>query len=250
MITMTGRNELIEDVLQQMRELRLNAMADELASVISNPKDQKINTYELLSRITDAEYEDRYRTRIKSLVKHAKFSNDMASLDDIDYSPDRELNKDIIDQLRSNDYIQNHRNVIVGGPAGAGKSFILQSLGINACQSRYHVLYYGMYDLMTEFALHNSPDRMRKFLKKLSKPEVLIIDDFMMTNVGDEFQDYLLKLIDERQGHGTIIVGSQLMEDEWKHKINDPAIGEAILDRLVHNAFRITLKGRSMREKY
>ena len=103
---------------------------------------------------------------------------------------------------------------------------------------------------MTEFALHNSPDRMRKFLKKLSKPEVLIIDDFMMTNVGDEFQDYLLKLIDERQGHGTIIVGSQLMEVEWKHKINDPAIGEAILDRLVHNAFRITLKGRSMREKY
>jgi len=77
---MTGRNELIEDVLQQMRELRLNAMADELASVISNPKDQKINTYELLSRITDAEYEDRYRTRIKSLVKHAKFSNDMASI--------------------------------------------------------------------------------------------------------------------------------------------------------------------------
>lgn len=247
---MTGRNDLLNDAMRQMREMRLNAMADELTAVISNPEDQKISTYELLSRITDAEYEDRCRTRINSLIKHAKFSNEKASLDDIDYSPDRDLNKDIIDQLRSNDYIQNHRNVIVGGPAGAGKSFILQALGINACNARYHVLYYGMFDLMAELSLHNTPDKMRKFLKKLSKPEVLIIDDFMMSYVNDEAQDYLLKLIDERQNRGTIIVGSQLMEVEWKHKISDPAIGEAILDRLVHNAFRVTLKGRSMREKY
>ena len=233
---MTGRNDfLTKIIMRQMREMRLNAMADELTAVISNPEDQKISTYELLSRITDAEYEDRCRTRINSLIKHAKFSNEKASLDDIDYSPDRDLNKDIIDQLRSNDYIQNHRNVIVGGPAGAGKSFILQALGINACNARYHVLYYGMFDLMAELSLHNTPDK---------------IDDFMMSYVNDEAQDYLLKLIDERQNRGTIIVGSQLMEVEWKHKISDPAIGEAILDRLVHNAFRVTLKGRSMREKY
>jgi len=247
---MTARNELIENVLQQMREMRLSAMADELTAILSDPMDQKITTYELLSRIVDAEYEDRYSTRIKSLVKHAKFTNETAALDAIEYSPDREINKNHIDQLRSNDYIQSHRNVIVGGPAGSGKSFILQALGINACNARYHVLYFGMYDLMTEFALHNSPERMNKFLKKLSKPEVLILDDFMMTNLGDEFQDYLLKLIDERHGRGTIIIGSQLMEVEWKHKIQDPAIGEAILDRLVHNSFHITLKGKSMREKY
>ena len=233
---MTDRNDLITEALRQLREMRYTGMADELTEVVSNPENQNLSTYELLSRIVDAEYRRRNDTRIKRLTKSAGFSNPGASLDQLNYKPERKINKDLIDQLRTNDYILNHRNVIIEGPTGAGKSFIAQALGYHACNSGYHVRYFGMFDLSEDFATHNNPEGIRELLNKLAKPEVLIIDE------------YLLKLIDLRYGKGSIIISSQLMDVEWKHKITDPAIGEAILDRLVHNAFRITIEGSSMRE--
>lgn len=245
---MTDRNNLIKDTLHQLREMRYTGMADELTEVVSNPENQNLSTYELLSRIVDAEYRRRNDTHIKRLTKLAGFTDLGASLDQLNYKPERKLNKNIIDQLRTNDYILNHRNVIIEGPTGAGKSFVAQALGYHACHGGYHVKYYGMFDLAEDFATQNTPEEIMELLKKLAKPDVLIIDDFMMNNVFNYTQEYLLKLIDLRYKKGSIIISSQLMDVEWKHKITDPAIGEAILDRLVHNAFRITIEGSSMRE--
>jgi DNA replication protein DnaC len=245
---MTGRNDLITEALRQLREMRYTGMADELTEVVSNPENQNLSTYELLSRIVDAEYRRRNDTRIKRLTKLAGFTDPGASLDQLNYKPERKLNKNLIDQLRTNDYIPNHRNVIIEGPTGAGKSFMAQALGYHACNNGYHVKYLGMFDLSEDFATHNTPEGIMATLRRLSKPDVLIIDDFMMNNVFNYTQEYLLKLIDLRYGKGSIIISSQLMDVEWKHKITDPAIGEAILDRLVHNAFRITIEGSSMRE--
>ncbi|WP_167850033.1 ATP-binding protein [Galactobacillus timonensis] len=174
-----------------------------------------------------------------------------AVCDQIDYDPERKINKDVIQQLRTNAYIQGHRNVVIGGPTGAGKSFISQALGINACQAQYHVRYIGMYDLMTEFAIREaSPQSVMEYLKKLTKPDVLIIDDFMMTNVTKDAQDFILKLMDSRNKKNSTIVSSQLMEVEWRRRFIDRAIGEAAIDRLVHNAFTLNIEGKDMREKY
>lgn len=139
---MTDRNNLIKDTLHQLREMRYTGMADELTEVVSNPENQNLSTYELLSRIVDAEYRRRNDTRIKRLTKLAGFTDLGASLDQLNYKPERKLNKNIIDQLRTNDYILNHRNVIIEGPTGAGKSFVAQALGYHACHGGYHVKYY------------------------------------------------------------------------------------------------------------
>ena len=234
---MADTNNIVRGILSQMRELRFTAMADELTAIVSDPVNQNLGTFELLSKV-------------ERLIKSARFNNPKASLDSLDYAPERKLNKNIIDQLRDNSYIQNHRNIIVEGPTGAGKSFLVQAFGCQACYGKYHVSYYGMLDLIFELSTNNSPDKILHCLKQLAKPDLLIIDDFMMTSVMADTQDYLLKLIDMRNTHSSIIISSQLMDVEWKRRIHDPAIGEAIIDRLIHNAFRITIEGPSMREKY
>lgn len=240
-----------QEALHQLRDLKLNAMADELTLILADLKCQGLTSDQLLSRIVDAEYQQHNHTRVKGLIKRAGFKDPTASLDQIDYDPERKINKDVIQQLRTNAYIQGHRNVVIGGPTGAGKSFISQALGINACQAQYHVRYIGMYDLMTEFAIREaSPQSVMEYLKKLTKPDVLIIDDFMMTNVTKDAQDFILKLMDSRNKKNSTIVSSQLMEVEWRRRFIDRAIGEAAIDRLVHNAFTLNIEGKDMREKY
>ncbi|MFA6830567.1 MAG: ATP-binding protein [Bacilli bacterium] len=247
---MKTTNNLFQETLVQMREMRLTSMADELSQIMNDPKQQDISSEELVSRITEAEYRRRTDTTVHALIKKALFQDLTASKEGIDYRPERQLNKASVEQLFTNDYLLNHRNVIIQGATGTGKSYLSQALGIHACENRYHVLYFRLIDLLSDLKeLQDKPSKLRKYLYHIKKADLLILDDFLLFPIETIDQKFLYDILDYRLGKTTTLICSQMEDGEWYRKMGATGIGEAIIDRLTSNSFRIVLQGKSMRAK-
>ena len=247
---MKTTNNLFQETLVQMREMRLTSMADELSQIMNDPKQQDISSEELVSRITEAEYRRRTDNTVHALIKKALFQDLTASKEGIDYRPERQLNKASVEQLFTNDYLLNHRNVIIQGATGTGKSYLSQALGIHACENRYHVLYFRLIDLLSDLKEpQDKPSKLRKYLYHIKKADLLILDDFLLFPIETIDQKFLYDILDYRLGKTTTLICSQMEDGEWYRKMGATGIGEAIIDRLTSNSFRIVLQGKSMRAK-
>lgn len=186
--------------------------------------------------------------RALALRLHAAQLKIAATLEDIDYRHPRGLKRAQIDQLRVSDWIPKHHSCLVTGPTGAGKTYLACALGHQACRDGFRVRYYYAPKLFRELQTAQADGSLMKLLKRLARVSLLVIDDFgLVAASGKQYRD-LLEILDDRHGQSATLITSQFPVSQWHELINDATVADAILDRLVHNAYRLELKGESLRK--
>jgi len=184
---------------------------------------------------------------MKRLLSNAKLKI-YACVEDIDYRTPRGLDKSLILKLASCDWIRNAHNVIITGPTGVGKTYLACALGNRACRMGYPALYIRIHKLLQDLAIAKADGTYQNIMKKMLRAKVLILDDLGLTPMSVQERRDLLEVIEDRHGLTSTIVAAQLPIENWHENIRDPTIADAILDRLVHNAYKIKLIGESMRK--
>jgi DNA replication protein DnaC len=235
--------------LQKLNQLKLYGMARALTATMEAGNKNQFTLDELLSHLVDAEWDDRHNRKLTRLLKGARFRYN-ASFEQIDFTLDRELDKNQMLRLSTCQWIESHQDCILTGPTGAGKSFIASALGHQACMYGFKVLYYSSSKMFAHLKLSRADGSYLRELNKILKMDVLILDDFGLEPLDAKSRLSLLEILEDRHGRRSSIFVSQLPVSDWHEIIGDPTIADAICDRIIHNAHRIELDGDSLRKKY
>jgi DNA replication protein DnaC len=239
---------MLEQTLTQLRQLKLSGMANALVRQTEQP-----NTYEglafeqRLQLLADSEYQDRENRKQQRLLKAAKLKL-AANSHAIDYLHPRGLKQSVMASLLQCDWLNKSQNILITGPCGSGKTYIACAMGHTACLKGYSVKYYRLSRLMLELTQAKADGTYSKVLQSLAKLNSLIIDDWGLESLQAAQRNDLMEIMDDRHENASTIMISQLPTDQWYQAIGDNTLADAILDRLMHNAHRIKLKGESMRK--
>ena len=239
---------LTNPTIEQLRQLRLQGMADAYAEHLSTPDIESLSFDERLGLIVDREKSDRETRRLAGRLKKARLRHS-AAVEDLEYSAARGLDKGVVRALARCTYIQNHENIIIVGATGTGKTWLACALAHKACLQGHTARYERLSRLMEAVQIARADGSYHKLIAALAKVDVLILDDWGLAPVPGSVRNDLLEILDDRHGNASTIVTSQLPVAEWHAAIGDATMADAILDRLVHNAHRITLKGDSLRKR-
>lgn len=239
---------LNEPTMTKLMALRLATMASAWAEQQKDPKIGALGFDERFGLLVDAEYLARDNRKVTRLLKGAKLRISSASMEDVKVSSKKGLDRATCNQLASCRWIGEHLNVLISGATGVGKSYLACALGQAACRRGHRVYYYRLPRLFEELALAKADGTYTKQLAKLAKADVLILDDLGLATVRDAQRHDLLEVLDDRYGERSTIVTSQLPIPKWHDWIGEPTVADAILDRLVHNAYKLTLRGPSGRK--
>lgn len=238
---------LSTQTLEKLYALRLEGMAQALEEQRRQADISQLDFEERLGLLVERQWLWRENRTVAARLHYAQLKIS-ATLEDIDYRHPRGLKRAQIDQLRSSDWISRHHNCLITGPTGSGKTFLACALGHQACRDGHRVLYYYAPKLFRALQAAQADGSLMKLLKKLSKAPLLVIDDFGLVSAsGKQYRD-LLEVLDDRHSQGATLLTSQFPVNQWHELINDATVADAILDRLVHNAYRIELKGESLRK--
>jgi len=239
---------LNEQTLEKLYAMKLNGIAEAFAEQLQQPHMTELSFEERFGLVVDRQWIWKEDRRMKRLLRNAKLRV-AACIEDIDYKTPRGMDKSVIVSLASCHWVRQAQNVIIVGPTGVGKTYLACALANRACRQGLSAYYIRAPRLFHDVALAKADGSYVKLMNKLAKTKVLIIDDLGLAPLADQQRRDLLEVIEDRQGLASTIVTSQLPVENWHDSIGDPTMADAILDRLVHNAHRITLKGTSMREK-
>lgn len=235
-------------LLGLMEELGLKGFVQTFTQ--ESPSCEALSFEERLYRFLCAERDQRQSRRIARLSSMAKLKDPSAAIDRVEYGPDRGLDRGRLLQLATGAYIQRHQNILITGPTGAGKSFLAQALGREAIYQGLGVRYYRVTRLLEEIRVARIAGAYTKLMTTLARYPLLILDDFAVTALGEDSVTDLFEVIEERSLKGSTIVTAQLPIREWHGVLGNATLADAILDRLVHSAHKIELKGESMRKKH
>lgn len=239
----------MNQTLTQLNSLRLTGMASALMQQQDQPHAyEELGFLERLALLVNSEVTSRDNRKITRLLKQARLRLN-AQPADINYRTQRGLSKDTVAQLLQFDWVRQHRNLLISGPTGTGKTFLACALGQSACEQGFSVRYFRASRLLESLTIAHGDGSFGKVLMQLAKADVLIIDDWGLEVLTRQQRTDLLEVIEDRNGNGSTVITSQLPTTHWHDVIGDPTLADAILDRLLHNAHKIQLKGESMRKK-
>lgn len=239
---------LNQQTLDKLHGLKLFGMAEAFKEQLQQPNLNDLSFEERFGLLVDRQWTFKEDCRLQRLLKDAQLKI-QACPEDIDYKNPRGIDKSVILRLLSCDWVQKHQNLIICGPTGIGKTFLACALAQKACREGFRAFYIRLPKLFYHLALSKADGSYPKTMKKLLRAQILVLDDFGLAPLTDPERRDLLEVIEDRHGASSTIVTSQLPADNWHEHIGDPTIADAILDRLIHNAHRINLKGGSMRKK-
>jgi DNA replication protein DnaC len=236
-----------QSTIEKMKQMRLYAMADNYYNSTQNNllRDYTIDQY--IALLIEQEWEYRYNKRIENLIASAGFRYP-ASVQDIDYSANRSLDKNTFERLAMLDFINRGENVIITGATGTGKSYLAQALGHNACTRQYKTMYFNFARLIDQVKLAKLEGTYMKLLKKLGKTDLLILDDFGLSAFDDHARTALMDIVEMKYDKSSLIIAAQIPVKNWHETIGEGTVADAILDRLVYSSHRIELTGESLRK--
>ena len=242
-----------EETLRKLTEMRMGAMAELYQQQNQNREYNDMDFDERFNLLVDYEYDRRKTNKLERLIKQATFNDPTAAIEDIEYHPDRRLDKNLILELATGNYIQNHHNIILMGASGNGKTWISNAFGIQACRQFYKVKYIRLPELLDELAVakYEADGSFRKLIQKYKKIDLLILDEWLLTELSEENVLHVFEIIEARLKRTSTIFCSQFSPEGWHSKLGQAQIADAILDRIVHDSYKILVDGEmSMRERH
>ena len=235
-----------QQTLSILNSLKLFGLAKGFEERLADPQQASLSHADFVGLLVQDEKTYRDNLRLKRLLKKAKLRQE-AAMEDIDYGASRGLNQQVILDLANPQWVDAHRNVLISGPAGIGKSFISCALGNAAARAGYTVLYMRAPRLFETLQQSRGDGSHLKALARLSRVQLLVIDDFLLTPLTDWERRDFMEVVEDRYELGATIIASQCPIGDWHPNIGDPTMADAICDRLLHNSYRIELRGDSLR---
>jgi len=240
---------MFEQIMTQLRQLKLTGMAIAFERQNEQPSTyDNLSFSERLQLLIDSESTERNDRKQQRLLKAAKFKI-LASAKEIDYQHKRDLKRDLVANLLQCDWLNKSQNLLLTGPCGSGKTYIACALGHEACMKGKSVKYFRLSRLLLALSQAKADGSYSKMLIALAKLDCLILDDWGLEPLEAPQRNDLMEIMDDRHGSGSTMILSQLPTTEWYQSIGDNTLADAILDRVMHNAHRIELKGESMRKR-
>ena len=234
--------------LDKLHALKFTGMAAALADQMNSPGIGELDFEARLGLLVDREITERDNRRLTSRLRKARLRH-QALIEDIDYRTPRGLDQSLIQSLAACRWVKEHLNILITGPTGVGKSWLACALAHKACREGYTAQYIRLTRLLRDLMVAKGDGRYPRLLTHLAKVDVLILDDWGLMKLNAENRRDLLEVLEDRHGLRSTIATSQLPIDQWHGVIGDPTLADAILDRLVHSAYKVNLRGESMRKQ-
>ena len=238
----------IQQTMDKLRTLKLTALCEAYKRQSENPSSHDLSFDERLSILIDHEISQRTNRKLKRLVALAKMP-ELATLEELDFSAGRGLDKALVGSLGQCDFIRQHLNLIIVGPTGVGKTFLACAIGTEACRQRLSVSFRNVGDLLEDVAMADADGSTSRLKQNLAKPDLLILDDLGIASINEHAAQFLLSIVDRRMRSSSLLITSQWPTEAWHGFFPNPTVADAILDRVVHASHRVSMGGESMRKK-
>jgi len=232
---------LNNNTVSKLRDMKMGVMASAFDKQLGNSSLGEMSFEERVGLIVDAEWTSRQNNRLTRLIRNAGFSMPEACLEDIEYHPDRELDKALIIRLGTCNYVDEHYNIIILGASGGGKSYMANAFGVTAARNNHTVRYTRLPDLLGELAIARAEGMYRKVVNGYKQVKLLILDEWLLYPLKDTEARDVLEIAEARYKKGSTIFCSQFDVGGWHQKIGDPTLADAICDRIVHDSYRIVI---------
>ena len=232
---------------EALSTLKLDGMAEAFAELLAQDSSRSLDPVAWIGLMLDREQARRGTCRFQSRLRAANLRHSDACMEDVDYRTSRGLDRALFQSFGTTGWIDRHRSVLISGPCGVGKSWLACALGHAASRADRTVLYHRLPRLFSDLELARGNGRFDRLFRKIARVDLLILDDWGPDRLTATQRRDLMEIVDERYGRSTIVT-SQLPVETWHEVIGEPSFADAILDRLVHNAYRIALDGPSLRK--
>jgi len=239
---------LNEPTMTKLYEMKLSGMAEAYEEQRASSTIAELSFEERFAMLVERQWIWKENRALTRRLTYARLKQ-AAALEDLDFRNSRGLRRTQIEQLSTGDWVTNHQNVIVTGPTGCGKTFVACALAHKACRQGHRAIYFYAPKLFRSLTLAQADGSLPNLLKKIARAPLLVVDDWGMAKIEERQYREFLEILDDRHGSGSTIITSQFPVAAWHETIPDPTVADAILDRLIHNAHRIQLKGESMRKR-